>query len=124
MKKRILFIISSDPRASPRAAEAVRIAAGIGAWDKVEPAVYLRGPAMLLLGEDAEEYPDGENYRLYLPVLAERGWPIYVQRGPASTKPGEAPAPEALVEARPTVIAIDDAQLAALAAASQCVVRF
>jgi hypothetical protein len=124
MKKRILFIITSDPRASPRAAEAVRIAAGIGAWDKVEPAVYLRGPAVLLLDEEAEEYPDGENYRRYLPVLAERGWTVYVQQAPAASKPSGAPGLEALVEARPTVVAIDEAQLAELAAASQCVVRF
>jgi hypothetical protein len=111
-----LFIIESDPRQSGRPAEAVRIAAGVGTWKKVNVAVYLRDAAVLVLGEEAEALIDGENYARYLPVLRELGGPVYVQKGFALL--GElGPAASPLEE-------ISDDQLAGMAAARNCVLRF
>lgn len=116
MKPGALFVIESDPRHSGRPAEAVRIAAGVGAWRKVEVAVYLRAAAVLILGEEAGELMDGENYARYLPVLRELGRPVYVQKGAAALgQLGQAALP---------FEEIPDEQLAAMAAARACVLRF
>jgi hypothetical protein len=116
MKPSALFVIESDPRRSGRPAEAVRIAAGVGAWKKVEVAVYLRQAAVLVLGEEAEALVDGENYALYLPVLRELGRPFYVQKGAALL--GE------LGQAASPFEEISDEELAGMAAARGCVLRF
>ena len=116
MKPGALFIIQSDPRHSGRPAEAVRIAAGVGAWEKIEVTVYLRESAVLVLGEQAEALRDGEDYARYLPILRDLGRPVYVQQGAA-----------ALGELGPTTLPckeISDEQLAELAAARECVLRF
>ena len=116
MNRSALFIVTSDPRQTGRVAEAVRIAAGVGAWPQVEVTLYLHGVAALALGEDAEDLIDGDNFIRYLPMLAEAGRPILVQRGVAvDLNPADAP---------PLVEYIDDAQLAARVAASHCVLRF
>ena len=74
-----LFIISSDPRSSHRPAEAIRIAAGVGAWNSgVE--VYLAGPAVLMLTDKPGTLLDEENFTRYLPMLTE-GKNIYVEAG-------------------------------------------
>ena len=66
MKPRVLFIVTGDPRSSTRPAEAVRIAAGVSAWQKADITVY----------------------------LAESGQPIYVQKNASSlAKLGEAAVP-------------------------------
>ena len=116
MNPRVLFIITSDPRVSARPAEAIRIAAGVGAWQKVEPVLYLRGPAVLALGDDAEELVEGENFARYLPIVRESSSTIHVQRG--------APFPDRLADNSREPEAIDDAQLADLAATCQYVLRF
>jgi hypothetical protein len=115
MNPSALFIIESDPRRSGRPAEAVRIAAGVGAWKKVDVALYLRGAAVLVLGEQAEELKDGEDYGRYLPILGESGRPIYAQKGAAAL--GEIGQASLLFEE------ISDEQLAGLAAACGCVLR-
>ena len=76
----VLFIVTSDPRTSPRPAEAVRIAAGVGAWRKVAVTVYLRGPAVLALSEFPDDLSDGSNFSRYLPLLGESGGLICAQR--------------------------------------------
>jgi hypothetical protein len=116
MKPSALFVIESDPRQNGRPAEAVRIAAGVGAWKKINVAVYLREAAVLVLGEEAEALVDGENYTRYLPVLRESGGPVYVQKGAALL--GE------LGRAASPFEEISDAQLAAMAADSGSVLRF
>jgi len=78
-----LFIITSDPRTSPRPAEAVRIAAGVAAWRKVDVTVYLHGAAVLALSEVPDDLADGDNFRRYLPLLNESGGMICAQRGAA-----------------------------------------
>ena len=116
MNRSALFIVTSDPRQTGRVAEAVRIAAGVGAWPQVEVTLYLHGAAALALGEDADDLIDGDNFIRYLPMLAEAGRPILVQRGVTVTlNPADAP---------PLVEFIDSAQLAARVAASHCVLRF
>jgi hypothetical protein len=81
MKSTALFIIDSDPRASGRPAEAVRIAAGVGVWKRVDVTVYLRDAAVLILGENTAELEEAESYARYLPILSGLGRPIYVQQG-------------------------------------------
>ena len=116
MNRSALFIVTSDPRQTGRVAEAVRIAAGVGAWPQVEVTLYLHGDAALALGEDAEDLIDGDNFTRYLPMLAEAGRPILVQRGVAVTLNS--------ADAPPLLEFIDMAQLAARVAASHCVLRF
>ncbi|MGA2173858.1 MAG: hypothetical protein ABSH38_02635 [Verrucomicrobiota bacterium] len=116
MNPTALFLITEDPRASGRPAEAVRLAAGVGAWKKVQVSVYLRGAAVLVLAENTEELVDEENYARYLPVLGEAGRPVYVQQGaPGLARLGQAALP---------FEEISDAQLADLAASRSCVIRF
>ncbi|MCX8155779.1 MAG: DsrE family protein [Verrucomicrobiae bacterium] len=116
MKPSVLFIIKGDPRTSHRPAEAIRIAAGVGTWKKVDITVYLHGPAVLALGEFVDELVDEDNYTRYLPIIGEFGRPVYVQAGEPC-----------LSEIEPATLpyeAIDDRRLAELAAAHSSVVYF
>jgi hypothetical protein len=83
MTRGVLIIITSDPRTSPRPAEAVRIAAGVGAWREVAVSIYLRGSAVLALSEFPDQLADGDNFSRYLPLVGESGGLIYAQRGAA-----------------------------------------
>jgi sulfur relay (sulfurtransferase) DsrF/TusC family protein len=116
VKRRVLFIVTSDPRVSARPAEAVRIAAGVGAWKSLEAVLYLRGPAVLALGDSAGELVDGDNFVRYLPLAAEAGRRLCVQR----SSPLLAELDETQISFEP----VDDEELARLAAHSECVVRF
>lgn len=78
---RTLVTITEDPRASHRPAEAVRIAAGIGGWNKTEVDVLLGGPAPRVLSPWADEFVDGENYEHYLPILREWKRPVFLAPG-------------------------------------------
>jgi hypothetical protein len=114
--RNILFIVNSDPRVSARPAEAIRIAAGVGAWKKVEVTLALCESAVLALSEFPDEFIDEDNFLRYLPIIGEFGRPVYVETGAPLLKDlGEAP----VKYERITV-----AQLAALASASDCVLRF
>jgi len=111
---RVLFVISGDPRVSHRPAEAIRIAAGVGAWKRADITVCLREAAVLVLSDSGEGFVDEENYTQYLPMLRDFGRPIYVHGGvrlPVNSSAFE-------------VQEIDDVQLAALAAKSECVLHF
>ena len=116
MARRVLFVIDSDPRVSARPAEAIRIAAGLSAWRTIEVLVYLRGAAVLMLDPAADALVDGENFIRYLPLLAERGLPVRVQR--------DAPAAAGLSEPAAPYEAIDNVALAALLASCHSTVRF
>jgi len=116
MKRRVLFIVDSNPRISPKPAEAVRIAAGVGVWEKAEITLYLYGSAVLALGEFADELIDGENFARYLPLLAESQKPILVQR--------EASALKELGEARVRFQTVDVNELATIASASHVTIRY
>jgi hypothetical protein len=64
-----LFVIASDPRTSHRPAEAVRIAAGVAAWKKVDASLYLHGEAARLLDEAPGDFMDEEHIERYLPMI-------------------------------------------------------
>jgi len=116
MPTRILFVIASDPRVSPRAAEGVRIAAGVSVWRKVEVTLCLCETAALALAENADELVDGESFARHLPLLTEGGRTIYVETGaPLLISPETALAKHERIGV---------ARLAELAAQSQCVIRF
>jgi hypothetical protein len=116
MNRHLLFIIRGDPRVDPRPAEALRIAAGVGAWKKVEITIFLSGAAVLALSDASGEFVDEEVYRRYLPILAQSGRPIYVPAG--------APAPAEIGESGARFEEISDQQLANLAAECDSVAQF
>jgi hypothetical protein len=116
MRPSLLFVITEDPRRSARPAEAIRIAAGVGTWQKADVRVYLRGAAVWALSEFTDELVDEDNYTRYLPIVREWGHPVYVQ--------GKAPSLGEIGEATLAYEQIDDSQLAALAARTTCVLRF
>src|SRR5271170_8396836 len=77
---RTLVMVETDPRTSPRPAEAIRIAAGIGAGTKTDVTLLLRGPvAGYSLQEYADELVDEDNFTRYLPLVAESPRPIYLE---------------------------------------------
>jgi hypothetical protein len=112
----VLFIVTSDPRTSPRPAEAVRIAAGVGAWRKVAVTVYLRGPAVLVLSEFSDELSDGIDFRRHLPLVGESGGLIRAQRDAALLS--------AIGHAAVSFLETSDDELAALVTKNEYVVRF
>ena len=81
MIRNLLIRIASDPRKSVRAAEAVRIGAGVGAWNKVKVHLLLEGPAVFCLDEYADELKQGELFTQYLPSIASHGGRILVNEG-------------------------------------------
>ena len=116
MKPKLLVIVSTDPRKSPRPAEAIRIAAGVGTWRKADVTLYLRGAAVLALSEFADELEDGDNFIRYLPIVGEFGRPVYVQKGVAEL--------QELGETRLSWQELDDKELACMAADHNCVSYF
>ena len=113
---KILFVIASDPRSSARVAEAVRIAAGVSVWGRLQVAVFLHGPAVLALGEAVETLVEGEKLLEWWRLLAERQCPVYVERGSAQL-PGLGSAALPFQE-------LDETQLGVLSAQSRYLLRF
>ncbi len=90
----VLFVVATDPRVSARPAEAIRVAAGLGAWKKAEVRVYLHGPAIRALAEWVDELKDEDNYTRYLPMLADPTRPVLVEAGAVdAAELGEATVP-------------------------------
>jgi sulfur relay (sulfurtransferase) DsrF/TusC family protein len=116
MTPRVLFIITNDPRKSGKAAEAIRIAAGVSAWKKTEISIYLRDAAVLALAEDTSDLLNEDNFSRYLPMLAETKNPVYVQKGNALLSD--------LGECSLKLKSLSDAELAKLAATQDYVLRF
>lgn len=111
-----LFIVNSDPRSSPRPAEAIRVAAGLGVWQKVEVTLVLCESAALALREFPDELVDEDNFTRYLPIIGEWGRPVLVETGaPFLADLGEPPV---------RFERINVTQLASLAAAADYVLRF
>lgn len=69
--KNVLIVVTSDPRENGRAAEAVRIAAGVGGWEKVAVKVCLCGEAGRILDGMPDDFVNGEVFEAYLPLLLE-----------------------------------------------------
>ena len=116
MNRKMLVIVNSDPRTSPRPAEAIRIAAGIGTWRKVDVTLVLCGAAALALSEFPDELLDEDHFTRYLPIVGEFGRPVYVETG--------APFLQDLGQSPVAYERITIPQLAALASASDFVMRF
>lgn len=115
-RKMALFVVTGDPRVSGRVAEAIRIAAGIGTWKRVDVIVYLRGPAVLALSEWVDELVDEDNFTHYLPLLRDFGRPVYVQAGAGELADlGESTLP---------FEEVDDAGLTRLALSADYLMRF
>lgn len=116
MKPSLLFIVSSDPRVSPRPAEAIRIAAGVGTWKKANVRIYLRGPAVLALTEYPDELIDEDNFTRYLPITRDFGHPVYVEK--SADHLGE------LGEAILPYEEVDEARLAKMCSDSTTILHF
>ncbi len=69
--RKVLMIISSDPRTSPRPAEAIRIATGLRAWEGLEIEIFLSGAASSLISRPTHELVDEELITQHLPALNE-----------------------------------------------------
>src|ERR1051325_7073038 len=78
----LLIIVSSDPQVSPRPAEAIRIAAGVGVWKMTEMALLLCDAAVLALGDVVDGLVDDDHFTRYLPIFEEAGHGIYVVAEP------------------------------------------
>jgi hypothetical protein len=90
----VLFLVTSDPRETHRPAEAIRVAAGLGAWKKADVRVYLRGPAIRALGEWVDDLKMEDDFTRYLPIIRDWGRPVWVQSGaPEISDLGEATVP-------------------------------
>jgi hypothetical protein len=93
-RKSLLIAVTSDPGSSHRPAEAIRLAAGIAAWRKVDVTLYFAGPAVLAINSDSDDFVDEESYTQYLPMCIESGCPIFIESGSSLTErlaPGELP---------------------------------
>jgi sulfur relay (sulfurtransferase) DsrF/TusC family protein len=116
MKRPLLFVVSSDPTTSARPAEAIRIAAGLAVWEKIDVRICFWGASVIALDEDTQQFIDEENYTRYMPLLEKSGVAVYAQKD----------APLLLRMGNPAIpyeeIAVDD--LADLAAVSEFVARF
>lgn len=69
--KKAIVIVTADPCVNGRAAEAIRIAAGTGGWDKVQVTVCLVGKAQKVLAETVDDLEGGDIIESYLPIIAE-----------------------------------------------------
>lgn len=76
--KQVMIVVTADPRKSGRAAEAVRIAAGVGGWEKVAVKLCLAGEARRVLAETVDDLVNGEVFESYLPLLVEGEARLYV----------------------------------------------
>jgi len=86
----LLVVVASDPRASHRPAEAIRLAAGVAAWRKIAVTLYLTGPATAAVSADCDDFVDEESYTRYLPMFVESGGGLYVESS-ASASNAELP---------------------------------
>jgi predicted peroxiredoxin len=75
----VVAIISTDPRASHRAAEALRIGLGLVASDRAAT-VVLAGPGAHLLDADTEGLVDGDDVARFRTELKRLGVPLHVDR--------------------------------------------
>jgi hypothetical protein len=88
-RKSLFVLVTADPRSSHRAAEAIRLAAGVAAWRKVEVSIYFCGPAVIALSGDPDDFVDEESFTRYLPMLKELGSSILVEAGATNPQGNE-----------------------------------
>ena len=105
----VLLLVTSDPRKSPRPAEALRVAAGLNAWRNVKPLLYFGGAAAAALAPG--DFVDEEIYRQHLDGLAAIPGTVYVEA-------------ESQSASLSNVQALTRLELANLATKSDCVLYF
>ena len=76
----VLVLISSDPRHSGRAFEAMRIGVGVVAGENAVTFV-LTGPAAHLLDADTDDLVDGDDIAKFRENLKRLGVPFHVEAG-------------------------------------------
>ena len=76
----VIVLISTDPRASHRANEAMRIGLGIVAGEN-EVTFVLVGAGVHLLDEDTDELVDGDDIAKFRANLKALGVPFHVEKG-------------------------------------------
>ena len=78
--------------------------------------LYLHGPAVLALSEFPDELVDEDHFTRYLPIVAEFGRPVFVEKGaPLLEELGDAPVSHQEISPR---------ELRQLAAQSRYLLRF
>lgn len=114
--RRILILVTGDPMTSARPGEAIRMALGLGSGSHTV-SVVLRGPAAGLLFSDAEESACADEVEHYLPPLAETLEPgFYVERSGLDGR--------GIAESAYTIVPVEAADIAALAARADRVILF
>ena len=83
----VIVLISTDPRASHRANEAMRIGLGVVAGEN-EVVFVLRGAAVHLLDEDTDELVDGDDIAKFRANLKALGVPFHVEKGAVPSDAG------------------------------------
>lgn len=114
-RTRLLIIVTADPERSGRLAEAIRLATGVSAWEKVSVTLFIGGAAVAGLLPGEGRFVDEDNIVEFLPGLVEQQKEVYVEAGSevAAARRAELPFPE-----------LDPAGLASLAARHDYVMRF
>jgi hypothetical protein len=102
----VLVLISSDPRASGRAFEAMRIGVGVVAGENAVTFVLV-GPAVHLLDADTDDLVDGDDVAKFRENLKRLGVPFHVE---ASAVPDD---PDWNADGHP-VVRVTREQIAAL----------
>lgn len=112
---RLLIIVTANPERSGRLAEAIRLATGVSAWEKVSVTLFIGGAAVAGLLPGEGRFVDEDNIVEFLPGLVEHQKGVYVEAGSelAAARRAELPFPE-----------LDPAGLARLAAHHDYVMRF
>ena len=110
-----LFIIESSPHQSARAVEGLRIAAGVGAWQKVRAEVFLGEAALELLSTESD-FPLDDAAEEWLHIITQGARPILV--------PGTFQVGDQQLRAGCVVQRLSDAELAGIAARSKFLLRF
>jgi hypothetical protein len=82
----VLVLISTDPRASGRAFEAMRIGVGVVAGEN-EVAFVLAGPAVHLLDADTDDLVDGDDVAKFRESLRRLGVPFHVEAAAVPADP-------------------------------------
>lgn len=82
----VVVLISTDPRASHRANEAMRIGLGIVAGEN-DVTFILAGPAVHLLDADTDDLVDGDEIAKYRASLKQLDIPFHVERGAIPADP-------------------------------------
>jgi hypothetical protein len=83
----LLILVQTDPRRSPRPAEAIRLACGLGSWGSPRVALGLRGPAVRILHYEDEVLLDDHQFRQGLPIIAGWNQPVLVDADSVLPRP-------------------------------------